>query len=323
MNSPFDRKLPKADNSPQVAAILLADIHLSQTPPVARSAEESWYEAMADPLRQVKDLVDKYQVPVICAGDVFDKWNSPPELINFALTQLPKMYAIPGQHDLPHHRYEDIRKSAFWTLVEAKKIINLEPEKPVEIGEGGKAIRLHGFPWGFPVEPLKESGGLVLKIAVVHAYIWSKATGYPGAPKEGYFRSVQKAALSYDLVVSGDNHIPFSTGFKKDMEFPLLYNCGGLMRRKSDERERPCYVGLLWTDGSVTTVELDCSEDKWIDGKDVPIVERGADMTEFLEELSSLGDATISFLEVIKHTMDKNGISQSVRDIILEAMEKL
>ena len=320
--NPFDRKLPKTDNSPQVAAILIADFHLSHVPPVSRSAEKSWYAAMADPLRQIKDLVNKHKVPVICPGDVFDRWNSPPELINFALVQLPKMYAVPGQHDLAHHRYNDIQKSAYWTLVKAGKIVNLEPESPVEVGEGGKALRLHGFPWGFPVKSLKNPDDLVLEIAVVHAYIWSKTTSYPGAPKEGHFRAVQKTALGYHLVVSGDNHQPFLTGYKRDGKFPQIYNCGGLMRRKSDEKDRPCYAGLLWTNGEVTRVELDCSEDKWIDGKDTPIIERGADMAEFLEELSSLGDAAIDFADAIRRRLDQGDSPPNVRQILLEAMEK-
>jgi hypothetical protein len=32
------------------------------------------------------------------------------------------MFAVPGQHDLPYHRMEDLMKSSFWTLVEAKVI---------------------------------------------------------------------------------------------------------------------------------------------------------------------------------------------------------
>ena len=29
-----------------------------------------------------------HPVPVICAGDIFDRWNAPAELINFALAYL-------------------------------------------------------------------------------------------------------------------------------------------------------------------------------------------------------------------------------------------
>ena len=50
-------------------------------------------------LEQIRDLQKEFDCPVICAGDIFDKWNSPPELINFAYDNLPEIYAIPGQHD--------------------------------------------------------------------------------------------------------------------------------------------------------------------------------------------------------------------------------
>ena len=66
MTDPFDKRKPS-----DIAAILVADIHLSHSPPVARSAEENWYEAMARPLNQLRNLAEKWRAPVICAGDVF------------------------------------------------------------------------------------------------------------------------------------------------------------------------------------------------------------------------------------------------------------
>ena len=94
------------------------------------------------------------------------------------------------------------------------------------------------------------------------------------------------------------------------------------MRRKSDERDRPCYAGLLWTDGSVTRVPLDSSEDKFLDREEPTSIIKNGDRAEFLEELSSLGDAAISFSEAINRTMDRKVISQSVREIILKALDE-
>lgn len=51
-------------------ALLIADVHLSWRPPIARSAEPDWPEAMARILRQVADLAAEHRCPILCAGDV-------------------------------------------------------------------------------------------------------------------------------------------------------------------------------------------------------------------------------------------------------------
>ena len=61
-----------------VIAILCSDVHLSDKPPVARSTEPNWMKAQEHVLVQVNDLAKTYSCPVVCAGDIFDKWDSSP-----------------------------------------------------------------------------------------------------------------------------------------------------------------------------------------------------------------------------------------------------
>lgn len=281
---------------------------------------------MAGYLGQLRGLSEGHgtpgnPLPVICAGDIFDRWNAPAELINFALACLPRMYGVPGQHDLPHHSYEDIRKSAYWTLVEAGKIVNLEPGKPVGVG----TMQLWGFPWGIPVEPCPETAHLGLDVAVVHKYVWSKSTCYPGAPSDSYFMKVQKQLLGFDVAVFGDNHQSFETGGKKlpSDTYPKMFNCGGFMRRKSDERDYQPTVGLLHSDGSITRYKLDVSEDKFLDSGDIPqsLRDNSLGMETFIEELSALGDATIDFRDAVHRLLEREKVSPAVKRIVLTSLE--
>ena len=106
-----------------VAAIAISDLHLTLNTPSCR-AEKDWLEVMSGYFQQVKDYHQQVEgipygnvVPIICAGDVFDRPNPPIELVNWAIRTLPTMYSVPGQHDLVHHNLSDIKKSAYWTLV--------------------------------------------------------------------------------------------------------------------------------------------------------------------------------------------------------------
>lgn len=305
------KKLPTV-RKPDVVAVLCSDIHLCHTPPVFRS-EEDWYAAMKRPLDQLRDLVSKHNnPPLVCAGDIFDHWRLPPELINFALINLPKMYAIPGQHDLPYHRYDEVKKSCYWTLVETGLIIDVKPGIPLPVA----AVVLHAFPWGFGVEPLttKEKHDLALHIAVLHKYIWIKDYSYPDAPPESRVKNLRESFEGYDVVLVGDNHKGFQTG--------NVYNSGGFMVRKSDEREYKPSVGLLYSDGTLDRVFLDKSEDKYL--TDIQLVEElesGISLSKFIKQLNSLGDSALDFKEAIISAMRSEELDKETRKIILTSLE--
>jgi len=300
-------------NHTEVVGILCSDIHLSLKPPISRAGEPDWFKAMARPLREITELASsrEYACPILCAGDIFDKWNSPPELINFAIANLPKMYAVPGQHDLPLHNYQDIHKSAYWTLVEAGVIENLDPEElPLNAG-----FYIYPFPWGHPITP--PSSEDEMKVAVVHQYIWmDKATSYPGAPEENKLTEGPVNMGGYDVMIFGDNH----KGFLTQKGNCTVLNCGGFMRRNADQIDYKPHVGLLLSDGSVKLHYLDISEDI-IEAKG-PIIDIGEDMElqEFMSELMSLEESTLNFEEAMEQTLKKIKPNKAVKNLILEAM---
>ncbi|GAG04154.1 unnamed protein product, partial [marine sediment metagenome] len=165
----------------KVLALLCSDLHLSHVPPAARSAESDWYAAMKRPLDEIRELARLHgkadglkQVKILCAGDVFDssgadrrRWNSPPELINFAIDALPEgMYCIPGQHDLPNHNYGEIKRSAYWTLAKAGKLHNLPPGKSMLLRLDGSAT-VTAFPWGYEIEPPKGRKRVATDLRIV------------------------------------------------------------------------------------------------------------------------------------------------------------
>ena len=307
--------------SEEVVAVLVSDLHLSHKAPVARSAEPDWYGAMGGYLRQLRDLArggpsSPGEIPVVCAGDVFDKWNPPPELINSAIANLPTLHAVPGQHDLPNHRYEDKERSAYWTLKEAGKIIDLVPDSPADV-PGRIPIRLHGFPWGFPVKPLENPCDFALEVAVIHDYLWVSRTGYVGAPKEKRLKNRRGQFQGYDVAVVGDNHTHFHA-LSGDCQ---VWNNGGFMRRKSDERGRiPC-VGLLYADGTVERRLLDVSGDRWLEagGDFVRKLEGQDDCREFVKKLEELDGGGIDFAEAVRRAAADS--RPEVKSVVLRVME--
>ncbi len=301
----------------EVVAVLCSDLHLTLNPPLARAKEPDWLKAQARPLRQLKDLAAKHDVPILCAGDIFDRWNSPPELINWALDHLPFMYAIPGQHDLPTHNYELIHKSAYNTLMKGghstRGIYNLDPGDT----HGLYGLHVEAFPWGYPLTAPKRMTEKRLKVALVHQYVWVVGKTYPGAPMEAMVRKGMKELKGWDVVVFGDNH----KGFLTSKGNTVVFNCGGLQRRKSDEITYKPQVGLLHSDGSIKPHPIDVSADVIEETSPTLEVREDMELEEFLSELTKLQESSLDFEEAMKRLLRERKPKPLVRNLILKAMK--
>jgi len=301
----------------KVIAIFCSDLHLSSTPPIARSAEPDWWGAQKRILDQLYNLESEYQCSIICAGDIFDKWNCSPELINWAIENLPEMIAIPGQHDLPLHRYEDVRKSAYYSMVLCNRICPLE-ERPFSPRRDN--LWLSGFPWGFEVKPPNYDNELKkLSVAIIHKYIWISKHNYPNAPEEDRLLNFGNCLSGYDIAIFGDNHSGFLTRLGKTQ----VLNCGCLIPRKLDERYYKPAVGLLHEDGKITRHYLDTSQDKWIENEEeeMRLFKGGAKLAEFIEELKSIEGESLDFCDAVRRYIGSHKVCNSVKRILLEEIE--
>jgi hypothetical protein len=269
---------------------------------------------MQRPLDELRGIADKYKAPILCGGDVFNHWNSCPELINWAITHLPKMYAIPGQHDLPQHRLEDVRKSAYFTLMEAGVLENLPVGLPLYINEH---IAVHGFPWGTELKAC-EWDKHALNIAVAHQYRWINGFSYAGAPQTSKL-SMAKGLTDFDVVIFGDNHKGFlaQVGTKT-----TVLNCGTLMRRKSDEMVYRPQIGLIYSDGCIVPHLLNIEDEKLDSTKKEPSTaeEVRMDVKEFLEELGGLSQNSLDYIFAIERFIADNRVGEDTKQILTQVL---
>lgn len=301
-----------------VRAILVSDLHLHPRAPVARSAEPDWWHAMARPLAELQVLANRTGAPVLYAGDIFDRWNAGPETINFAAKHLPPGYAVPGQHDLPNHQYSAIQRTAYWTLCEIGVLTDLPPGQPTLVQHrGGHELLAYGYPWGHPVQPLPRPMATMQTVAVCHAFIWTKGTGYMGAPEEKKLAGYKRALANYTAAAFGDNHKGFIAHPRGG---PAICNCGGFMARRLDERTYRPGCGLLLAGGTVVRHYWDTGLDKWLDPRGLEqAVDHGLDLGGLVQGLAALGaEDALSFVGSLREFCKANNIPQRVQQIIEE-----
>jgi DNA repair exonuclease SbcCD nuclease subunit len=307
----------------KVIAIFCADMHLSHEPPLWRSVEPDWYEAMKRPLLELRALQKIHNCPVLHAGDVFDKWfgsvKNCSELINFALDYLPNnFYSIAGQHDLPMHNLSDIGKSAYWTLVKSGKIDHIGDM----VNISSSNITVYGHSYGEDVQTIINKSTFY-QIALIHKYIWMDGHSHPNAPKDSqipymFYNDIShdKKTKGYDLMVFGDNH----KGFIQKLHNTTIINCGSLMRRKSDEIDYKPAIWLLHQDGTVEPHYLGIKQDKYIDvNKLQKKITEDIDMSSCMEELEKLTEVSLDFKEALWIYTNTHKCSKKIVDILLEA----
>lgn len=226
-------------------AILTSDWHLRSKVPASRM-ETCWYSVMKERMDYLKGLQESLSekpatIPILAAGDIFDRWNPSSELISWALDNIPdNVWAIPGQHDLPYHDYAGRMEGAYGALVKAGKLRDLHAE---EWNTGYRNLGVWAMPWGH-YKPT-ESKVADVTVCMIHKYVWATSdTKFPGADTESNVVALKWQNL-YDTVLIGDNHIPWRVG--------NCFNHGSLFSMSINQKDHQPRVGVLYDD---RTIEL-------------------------------------------------------------------
>lgn len=312
-----------------VVALCVSDLHIGLKAPVCRAGEADWLEAMGRSFSQllqhqldVSPSSDDL-VPVLVAGDVFDRWNAPAEVINWAIQNLPPfVFAVPGNHDLPAHRPELVHRSAYGTLVHAGAIKNMLT-RPRGLHYDANLIL---YATTFNGEPPKvdRSGdrALAVHVLVTHQYLWANDKHkHEGAPENCRLSNVVEQFADYDVVVVGDNHVPFDRSFHDGIH---VINCGTFLRRKTTEAEHRPRIGRIHADGSVTSHFLDVRHDvidRGVSAEQEQVDDVSAEIDDLIAGLLTLQKSSLDYRENVMRAMKFRGVRQEVRDALLKAME--
>lgn len=266
----------------------------------------------------------RHRVPVFVGGDVFDKARVSPETVNTAISvfkSFHRVYAIPGQHDLPYHNYEDRHNSSYGTLVAAEAV---EDMKTGQAYPTAGPAEVFGFGWKQPITapPAKSS----FPVALVHRYVWHRSFRYPGAPEADSVDRTRRLLPGYKLAVFGDNHQPFvvrtAGRFGAESKRLTVVNCGAYAPRKADEQTLVPGFTVLGDDGNVYFSDYKTAY-KWDKAAlSQTVKEAGINLENLMSVLESVGEQTVDFEEAIYRYIKSYRINEQVAKILVSAMER-
>jgi DNA repair exonuclease SbcCD nuclease subunit len=284
-------------------AILTSDWHLREDTPICRT--DDYWSAQWKKVDFISALQKKYNCPVIHAGDLFDKWKPSPYLLSTTILHIPDcFYTILGQHDLPQHSLELIKKCGTYTL--------------------SKANKLHILPWchwGQDPKDCKDFEGSI-NIGGPKVLVWHKMNYQGKKPWPGCIDPMAVSLLrkypQFDLIVTGDNHQSFSEEYKGR----ILVNPGSLMRMDADQVDhRPCVYLWFAEDNSIQQVFIPIIPNVITREHIEQAEQRDMRISAFVSKLNDDYKTELSFEENLEQFFKANNIKESVKEIIYKSTE--
>jgi len=205
-------------------AIITGDIHLREDTPECRI--DDFFSEQAKKIEWLYDLQEKYNCPILDAGDLFSKSKPSHYLTQWAIRNLPNnFHTVPGNHDLPNHNVSLLNKSALGVLVAAG--ITTVKNKPFFLYK----TKVYPFAWGdelYPVQHNKKTR----QIALCHVMTYMGESPWPNC-RDPHAKLLMRKMKGYDLIITGHNHKAFV--IESHTSGQLLVNPGSLMRSSVDQ----------------------------------------------------------------------------------------
>lgn len=290
--------------------ICVADWHLRDTVPRCRTDDFLWAQRVK--LIWLEALRAKYGCRIVSAGDVFQVWKSSPFIINQVLRYFPKdVVSVAGQHDLPGHNFNRVDESAYWSLVCSDKMTDISDGEIYE----DDFFDIWGFPWNAPLKKVDKTDRI--KVALMHKMVYKGRKPFPEAT--GGVQAIMKKLEGFDLIVSGDNHLPFTF---KNAEGQLLINCGSVTRQDADQAKFRPRVYLWYADTNTAEPVYFPIVDGVVSRAHIEEPKKREErINSFVEKLQS---GTVDTMDAFEVNLDKynakNHIKKRVISKIKEAM---
>jgi len=284
-------------------AILSADWHIRADTPQCRT--DDFISAMWNKVIFIVNLANKYDIPILLAGDLGNRPQWPNWLIEKFMRGIGdiEIISIPGQHDLPEHSLESQPRSAYGILVQSEYI-----------NEDLKCIafthKINKFPYG---SQIKKGTG----IAMTHQMVIQDKPEWPGQVASSG-KSLLKKFPDYKLILSGDNHKPFIV----EHEGRLLVNPGSMMRTTADQINHEPRVYLWYAKENVIEVVYLPIEQGVIDRSHIDTKkEKDARIEAYTARLSERYEIGLSFEANLEEHFKTNRTRKPVKERIWEACE--
>ena len=160
------------------------------------------------------------------------------------------VFTIPGNHDLPNHKLDNIFNSSLNVLrIHNQNILVAIGPTDIGVNVSSDRFSVFGFPYGTEIKKIKPhyKG---LQVAIIHTLVLSPDENEWFGGKGEHAKSILKKFPCYDLILTGHNH----KSFVVEYEGRLLVNPGSMMRYKANQIDHKPRIYLWFDDNHVEEI---------------------------------------------------------------------
>lgn len=293
--------------------IITADWHLRATRPQCR-IDEDWILTQKNALNQIKKYSEKYDCNVYCVGDLFhansdvtfEVQNLVIDFANELCTHGHCLGIIAGNHDLPFHNSENIKRSAIGVILEARNVhyildcVNDESQEDISAPNFDEEV---------------ENKKFIFR----HVLTFPNYKAVPfGVVDALTAKDLLEENRKAKWIFTGDYH----RNFHYEKKGRHVINPGCLLRQASDFEDYQPVVYFVDTEKEIVKElpindSLENMDTKYITVRN----EREERISAFVESLSDSQVMTLDFVENVEkslNSVDDEELKETIKELIYE-----
>jgi len=272
--------------------ILTADLHIRSDIPRCR-VDEDWEETQRLMINEIISVANKYKVPLVITGDLFDSPNIPARFIVMLINEFSKIkdkvYFLAGNHELPYHSLQNIDNSSIGIFSSMAKNHNKIIEGMAEFG-----LWSH-----FNCKYEGTNSGLLF----IHKLVFENNKSLPPNVQAITAQELLDKYENVNWIFTGDNHQCFH--YEKNGRH--VVNPGCSIRQKTDEQEYKPSVFYIDTEKEIVERIFLSDDIKMVDDNYIIEEKEKIDrISAFVEAIKHDEKITLDFIENIETGIEKN-----------------
>jgi DNA repair exonuclease SbcCD nuclease subunit len=218
--------------------VFFTDPHVTNHWPESRT--DNFLEAILNKIRWVVDFANEERAHILIGGDLIDKYNTNPEVINMLIEELrrarKRVFGIIGNHDVYGQNWEVISKVILGAIF-ASGTVNLLTLKPTVLVEGNVSVQLTGANYIPDIDKHKELYRIKKlpdvgpAIHLVHGFLVNQ--NWPTFDHSQY-TVLHEVTTDADITCTGHEHHGYGI---EEVDGHLFTNPGALGRVSASEGE--------------------------------------------------------------------------------------
>lgn len=320
-------------NTPLQSYLFSTDWHVTDNWPESR--KDNYLNTIMGKVEFVVSLANKLDAHLLLGGDLVDKYNSKPKIINLLISQLIKakqeVFGIIGNHDIFGHNHEVIKRVILGALFESK-VVTLLDARPRIITKNGVSVQLTGTNYTPDIDVKGVSSYSIVKapeanfaIHLVHGLLVER---HLPVMKSRNYTLLTEVITRADVLCCGHEHTGFGVRLFENVIFTNPGALGRINASLKELRRMPfvSYIKVYSDHVEVDLIAVPAATGPEVLSRQkiIETLKRKKMLTEFKDNLSltDIGRGSLTLKDILEEKARLGNVGEDVVNVSLRAIKE-